>query len=359
MPDPSFAGRHTPLYAAVTARLSPAEVLLCEEMFEGLETEAEGHRYRIGPIIRAAWQTEQSLPAAAAQEIAELLRAVFDATVSRYTVPACCRWHRLTIPAAFAATESRPPNEELLDQLSKLIWVLLPHWRAVLPMNYSPRRTQYASRFMLFESLVKWHDREVLVGGRDQDDAVRDYAKTFSPSRHAALRRADLRKRLDVGEICGMIGARNDNTGIGLPHYCDQRWRFSTPGQADGKARLGPPDRQLSRLGLDFERDQFWVELVYPVEIGPRRLAGPRGAALPSIVDAAGYWLFRPDRATGRDGLRWNHTRDLVTNQRGHRELIAKPAPMSELFDLIVWPVPTLDNWVTAAAPALAADNLI
>ena len=356
---PSTGPHHKPLYDAVTSKLTPAQTRRLEEIFAGLEIEEDGQRYRIGHIMKAAWQAEDALPAAAAREIAELVRAVLDAAVSHYPAPACCRWHRLMVPAAFADPRHYPPDSELLANLSQLIWTLLPHLRGAISLNH-PRRRLSSSRFMMFENFVKWHDREVIVGGRLLADAVLDYERAFSPSRSRTLRRAELRKRLVADEICGMIGARNDNPpGGGVPHYCDKRWPFSTPSLPDSRARVDPPDRELRRLGLQFGRRQRYIELLYPVEIGHQRSSAQPGAALPSIVDAEGYWLFRPDRATGRDGRRWNHARNLENNKRGRRELIARPGPITHLVDLIVWPRPTVGSWTTGAAPQLAADNVV
>ena len=227
-------------------------------------------------------------------------------------------------------------------------------------MNCSPRHRQQLSRFMVLDGFVSWHDRETIVDGRSHSDAMLSYTDDFKPSRNSATRRADVRRRIVAGEICGMIGAWNDyDRAFGVPHYCDQRRPFSTHSRRDSKARSYPPDRQLSRLGLQFNSGKRYVELVYSVEIGPRRAAADTGPALPSIVDSEGYWLFRPDRATARNGLRWNHTRNLETDKRGCPELITTPIAVSQLIDLIVWPSPTNGSWATMAAPALAANNVV
>ena len=48
------------------------------------------------------------------------------------------------------------------------------------------------------------------------------------------------------------------------------------------------------------------------------------------MIDAKGYWLFRPDREDrGRDSTRWNFARDVSTDGRGLRELISQPTPIS------------------------------
>lgn len=351
--------RHTSLYSVVTSSLTAAQVRRCEEIFAGLEIEADGHRYRVGHIIKAAWQAEDALPAKAAREVADLVRAVLDGSIASYALPACCSWHRLTAPAAFDHPDVYPDDRELLANLCQLLWTLLPQLRGTLLMRCSTLRQPLTSRFMVFESFIKWHDREAIVGGRSEADAMRDYADKFRPSRNSALRRADLRNRIAAGEICGMIGARNDNHGVGVPHYCDQRRPFSTPSRPGSAARSDPPDRELSRLGLQFGSGQRFIELLYHVEISPRRLGWGNAPALPTIVDSEGYWLFRPDRAVARDGLRWNYARNLETDGRGSRELIARPSPMRQLTDLIVWPRTTTGSWADAAASALGADNLV
>lgn len=356
------------LYDDVTSKLPNDLIRRCEQVFAGYQImDDAGGRYRVGPIIRAAWEAERQIPSNLAKDISTLFRNLFaGGTLASYSSPTCCTYHSRTLLRNFAHPDFYPPDSEMLSTLAQLIWALLPHLRGILRMNPTGTSPKvFTSRFMVLENFLRWHNRDVLGRVQPLNDAVQEYIRVFSPAQNSALRRAELRTRLGSRLICGMVGARAEPNPMKPddPHYCRQCRPFSAPSPAsvgDKFRETNSPDAELKKLGLQFDSGQQCVELIYQVDITPDRARQVDRPAVPTIVDAAGYWLFRPDRSTAaKSGIIWNYTRNIATNKRGRRELIAAPLPVSRLHDLIVWPKPTSGNWTVGAAHHLATDLVV
>ena len=354
----------TSLYAELATRL-PADVLdRLEEVFDASQViDDAGQLYKVGTIIREAWRKEDAIEAASIDEVAALLVNLFKVkSISGYTSPNCCGYHRRLFASQFSHPAYYPPDEELLQVVAQLIWALLPRSRGTLRMNGGVKAKTYTtSRFMMFDGFLERHDRGLLRRSKLIADVRDEYEDMFSPSRQTKLRRTDVRRYINSGLMVGMVSARPeiDPAGTGTIAYCGERRPFSTPTPPTYEIdrSTAPPEALLHKLGLQFNAGQKVVELVYRVKIEPNRAGASKRATAPTVIDSEGYWLFWPDRPpAGTDGMLWNYTRDVATNRRGRRELIAPSVPVSRLTDLIVWQKRTTKNWAQGAAADLSAN---
>jgi hypothetical protein len=361
MPAPKSGAPPAPsLYDLLAARLPPHIMARCGALFDAFSLGGPlVPTFRVGPIVREAWEAERAVDKAIADDVADLLQAIIEgAALGAYAPPGCCNYHGELMDLYFGPTVTRPPDHKMLEAMLQVVWAILPHVRGVVSLDATPPKTFAMSRFMPLESFLSRHEASVVRDGRRLPGAMARYALAFGAKELRALRKAELNNRLKAGDLLGMIGARpeRDPVVVASPHYCVENRPFATPNVSFATLdRLtGPPDDVLRTLGLQFDKDAPIVELIYEVNVA---VTPP---SCPTVLDAAGYWLFRPDRRSPRAGqFRWNYTRDVATNGRGLREFVAPAIPIGSLNDLVVWQLPAATDWNTGAALCLSDDLAI
>ncbi len=348
------------LLELLQAGLSDKAMHALERAFAAYEVHLGSDRYRVGPVVRASWEKEDTVPTAVAEDMIRLLNDIFDGgSVSSYPSPGCCDDHDKFVQSSFPYPLAYPEEEELLRVLIETIWTLLPQTRGVLSMCVPKPRGTTQSSFMVLNNFVRAHDRQVLNGGMTSATAASRYLRRFRSTRPEKLRQADVKSLVASGDLVGLIGSwPQSHHGAPRPAtYCKEPRPFSTPTPSRKTTnRTAPPEEMLAQLGLQFDASRMYVELVYRVALDREGGLAPVPTA-PTVIDSRGYWLFRPDRTKPRAGRTiWNYTRDVATNGRGRRELVAPALPMRNLLDIMVWPSPTLAGWNALALPALATD---
>lgn len=355
------------LYHGVTSGLTQDLKQRCEAIFANFQIKDDAdNKYQAGPIIKAAWEAEDAFSDRIVQDIRNVLLSLLERdSLAGHSTPTCCDYHSNKVfMEKFSEPSLYPPDNQLLATLTELVWCLLPHSRGIVNLNpASATKMVLASRFIKLDDFLDRHVLDFPNTNEDRDIVKDQYVRFFKPTVPTALRRAKLKQRIQNNELLGMVGARPEkNPAMPLePKFCDQCRPFWTPSEEiAGNDKNQSPDRLFQKLGLHFSHGAQYAELIYEVEISPSSAAQRAGPSAPSVVDAGGYWLFRPDRESAvSDGLFWNHTRDVATNGRGCRELISQPLSVSMLTDLIVWPVPTSGDWTTGAAKPLCCELAI
>lgn len=344
------------LYDTLRASLGRTAGSRFDSIFEKYEVDDCRGKRKVGRVVRAAWQSENRLPNSAMSELGSVaISIVKKRDISKHRTPSCCMTHgdflRAYPKSAF------PTERELLGLLARALWILVPKARGKLRMHAPSVRSRSitVSRLMRLDHFLLNHDRDVIVGRDSVDDAKTRYLTRFASRRREVFRRADLKKFIKNESLVGYIGARKEDNPIdpANPTYCKQRWPFWTPTAGVPKDRGINPEKTLRALGLQFCPKQTFVELVHEVKVYAPRTRSRTATAIPTVVDSEGYWLFRPDRALDSSGMRWNFTRDIMSDGRGREELISHAIKISQLVDLIVWPNPTREAWARVAARSL------
>lgn len=305
-----------------------------------------------GKLIRSAWQAETRLTTAVAERYSGVLSEVLGGRGEQFTNSVhCCPFHRNAADKT-ARVIARAPgmlSGSLYDVLH-LMWIVVPELHATIPCRETDEATPSTvrvSRFMPFETFwANYTSRGLLLD---------EFKQRFSADQDPLVRQAAVRKYRDRRDLFGLIGSykQADNKS-----FCRDIHAFCTPTeeiQAD--RRTDPPDCTLLRVGLPFEADTTYVEMTYDVSVAtvphdPSPTQSNRyEVAVPTVLDAAGNWLYRPDNFLDQLGWRWNRARNLLDDGSGAKEIIHGTLPMDEVVDVIIWSVPTSTRWSDRAQP--------
>jgi len=347
------------LYDLVAAALPGALAKRFGDMFEAhLISGGRGGRYHAGRVIRQAWEEEKEIPAEYAREIAELCEALLGgSSLEHLRLPDCCDHHIEHAKSASLYEKYPPADLELLEILRELSWIFLPHLRGLLRMSIStaPQRLR-SSIFMPLDWFLRRHSLDSICRTRSLADSREEFIEHYKPDCPDRLRRARLSASVKAGELIGLVAAhsRPNPERPGDAPYCPQSRPFwtSTRELAEICRHTTPPEDVLKQLGMSFEAGETFVELVHIATVHPAPSIDVTQPTTPTIVDAQGDWLFRPDRSR-KGPLLWNNCRDISTNGRGRQQLSLLAVPVAALHDLVVWSRPTGSDWVTVAAPSL------
>lgn len=201
------------------------------------------------------------------------------------------------------------------------------------------------SRFMRLKTFIDNHVGQDYSLGIEQH-----FIKMLSPKRSRLLRRL-VRDNEDLGVWHGRIGSYPSVIGVAEVHFvwCEGIKPFATMKTSVESSvdRSLCPDAILRKLGIPFAKGQYWVELIYSLRDVSvfRPVPGRAGVFIPTLLEAAGNWAFRPDRDPLR---RTNFARNLHDGARGFEEVIHNRVDIGLLDDFIVWGAPTSADW---AAP--------
>lgn len=177
-------------------------------------------------------------------------------------------------------------------------------------------------------------------------DKIARLKRILSPNLPSIVRMKGL--QTECPELQGELG--NYPSVEGCSHvrefFCDQTLIFGTFRNALDALKLDrneAPDDLLLRLGLTFLANETWLEVTYPLSaIAVRSTEVGVIGAVPSAIEARGYWPFKVDRcSSGRHG----YTRNLRDGSRGLPEIVHRPIPVSALLDAVIWQKPTECSW--------------
>lgn len=99
------------------------------------------------------------------------------------------------------------------------------------------------------------------------------------------------------------------------------------------------PDNILQNLGIPFYINDIWVEFIY--RASDSLVEWNQSVMVPSIIDARGQWAYKVDKKEEK----YNHTRNLRTNQRGVPEIIHGKIESELLEGVIVWTQKCKSSW--------------
>lgn len=341
---PSWAG----LLEGIEAHLAPGEEQILIEIFAHYRAE-----HFLYSVREAGTQILKSLCAEAScsDEVRTAYQSAFLSLLrsARGLQPlpsACCEYHKSLFSAVASDVNAGRPLwlKTFLEILSALTEQL--HFQFESPIQADATTSQELSRFMTLEAFIKFHTNE------EYSSATRDrFIQRLAPC-YSRRARENVRRNGELGEWHGKLGTYSGPTTSGptlLQTYardCPSIKPFSTFTYEITRRfdREQLPDNMLRALGLVFDINTHYIELIYCAEhvrffrdSDRRRYLG-----IPTCIEAAGNWAFRPDRDSPPVT---NFALDLATERRGLPELIHLPIEYSAIEDAIVWPAPTGSSW--------------
>jgi len=264
----------------------------------------------------------------------------------------CCPHHQSQLKMLCTTLKSRGSSwiQTFLDVLAGIS--LNDDLNALLPgLKIPPASTARLSRFMLLEQFIRFH---TFCRGASAKAKAVEMTRKLAVHVPASERYERLLIHKIFGGLCGSIGSYANTVGA-MPREeeCSALKPFGTFSDRISKEY---PDKSnietvLTNLGIPFDNNQYWIELVYPAREACIRYERKKTNALacPTVIDARGNWAFRPDRNSQKThGI----ARNLQDDSHGLPEIIHKPVPIGLLDDAIVWPK-TKRGWGTHSPHAL------
>ncbi len=323
------------LLAGIQARLGSAELGVLDEAFARLRVKVAGKCVDApGQAILQSCLRELALPVVACQtfqeKLGDLLRGVCP---SKTPMDLCCDYHDDLMERLRSAVVSG--KDDWLATFLEVLTYLIGDQHCQLPscpMGVSGHPERLLSRMMPLQRFVRAYT--TLAYNNALLERLRKDLSSQRKKYATADTASDAARMAALGTMSGLIG------------FCEAGKPFATlTSRVDAYNRHGSPDRLLQALGLMFEKDIHWVELIYPAD-AVRRL--PLPISIPTHLESAGNWAFCPDRD---DPMETNFAVDLRTGGRGLPEIIHHAVEIGVLYDLVVWGEPTAGDWSEPSSP--------
>jgi hypothetical protein len=336
------------LLAGIEGRMSPSEEALLKGGFAEYRAEHFGFTVRdAGGQVFSAMSAEQSCSDAVRFEYQSKLLELLRGAIEGGSPPACCcDHHRALFPELSSAIAAGEPTWlktffEILTALTENL-----HFQFESPIGVEEGRSFELSRLMTLEAFVRHHADD------DFSESARDRFIDRLAPHYSRRARKNARDHRDLGSWHGTIGTYSSPTPATLPAIipyardCPSVKPFSTLTYELEKRfeRDEPPDSLLSALGMTFKPNSFYIELIFCTQhVRFYRPADHHNfVAIPTCIEAAGNWAFRPDRD---EPPVTNYALDIGSDGRGLPEIIHQPIACATIDDAIVWPSPTMGNW--------------